>query len=124
MSESLNGLTHTMSQTPKASVLALRGEIDMATGKYFSVQLDEALATSDQVLVVDMTGIDFLGSAGLAALITFQDKAESQGVEVRVVCGPTTRRVIELTGLTERFRLAGTAAAALAMPSLSDGTPV
>ncbi|MCE7004290.1 STAS domain-containing protein [Kibdelosporangium philippinense] len=102
MNEAGDGLTHS------PSVLSLRGEVDVATGQHFATQLSAALTTCGGVLFVDLLKISFLGSAGLAALIRFQDEAALRGVEVRLVCGPASRRTIELTGLAQRFTLVDT----------------
>nr|CEL20814.1 hypothetical protein [Kibdelosporangium sp. MJ126-NF4]CTQ98381.1 hypothetical protein [Kibdelosporangium sp. MJ126-NF4] len=96
-----------------ASVLTFHGEVDLSSGEDFSTRLYGALAEGVDILVVDMLRIDFLGSAGLAALIRFQEEATRRGVEVRLVCGHAARRTIELTGLTERFVLADTLSSAL-----------
>ncbi|RSM91462.1 anti-sigma factor antagonist [Kibdelosporangium aridum] len=105
MNEAVDGLAYSTTRAHAASVLSLQGEIDMATGQHFATQLSKALTTCGDVLVVDMANISFLGSAGLAALIRFQDEAALRGVEVRLVCGHAARRTIELTGLAERFIL-------------------
>jgi anti-sigma B factor antagonist len=107
------GLSYEHSRLGDTAVLDLRGEIDLATGDDLTVQLNRALAAVPPLLVVDLTAVDFLGSAGLSALILARDNAERQGTKVRLVCNRTTRRTIELTGLTEQFTLADNRAQAL-----------
>jgi anti-sigma B factor antagonist len=107
------GLSYSHTQVGDAAVLDLRGEIDLATGDDLTTQLGRALASVPALLVVDLTAVDFLGSAGLSALIAAREKAGQQGTEVRLVCNRTTRRTIELTGLAEQFKLADDRAEAL-----------
>ncbi|ALG09842.1 STAS domain-containing protein [Kibdelosporangium phytohabitans] len=95
------------------SVLTIPGEVDVVSGEDFATRLHAALTTDVELLVIDMLRVDFLGSAGLAALVEVQDEADRRGVEVRVVCGRVARHTIELTGLGERFTLADTLAAAI-----------
>jgi anti-sigma B factor antagonist len=107
------GLTYEHTRVGDTAVLDLRGEIDLATGDDLAVQLGQALAPVPGLLVVDLTAVDFLGSAGLSALIVARDNAERQGTKIRLVCNRTTRRTIELTGLTEQFTVTDDRAEAL-----------
>jgi len=69
------GLSYEHTRLGDAAVLDLRGEIDLATGEDLTAQLGRALAAVPELLVIDLTGVDFLGSAGLAALIAARDDA-------------------------------------------------
>lgn len=106
-------LSATVLRTDDACVVDLDGEIDLATGEDFSAQLREALGNASRSLVVDMTNVHFLGSAGLSALMGINQAAAERGVELRVVCGPNTRRTMELTGLDTQFALYTDRASAL-----------
>jgi anti-sigma B factor antagonist len=107
------GLKYEHIRVGDTAVLDLRGEIDLATGEDLMSQLNRALAALPGRLVVDLTRVDFLGSAGLSALIAARETAERQGTQVRLVCNRITRRTIELTGLNEQFTLADDRNAAL-----------
>jgi anti-sigma B factor antagonist len=107
------GLSYEHTQLGDTAVLDLRGEIDLATGEDLATQLDRALADRPKLLVVDLTAVDFLGSAGLSALIVAKGKADAQDTRIRMVCNRTTRRTIELTGLAEQFDLVDDRATAL-----------
>ncbi|ALG09815.1 STAS domain-containing protein [Kibdelosporangium phytohabitans] len=95
------------------SVLSFQGEVDMVSGEHFATHLHAALTTGVELLVIDMLRVDFLGSAGLAALVRFHTEAARRGIDVRLVCGRAARRTIELTGLADRFTPADTLSAAL-----------
>jgi anti-anti-sigma factor len=63
-------------------------------------------------LVVDLSGVTFLSSAGLSVLMQAHQQAAAAGREVRIVTNATTARVFALTGLTETVRLFESARAA------------
>ncbi len=107
------GLSYQHTKVGDTAVLDLRGEIDLPTPADHPAQHHPPQAGVPGLLVVDLSAVDFLGSAGLSALIAARDNAERQGTQVRLVCNRTTRRTIELTGLTQQFTLADDRAAAL-----------
>jgi anti-sigma B factor antagonist len=100
-----SGLSYTVTHSDDVSVVYLDGEIDLATGDDFATQLRSALTTGSRRLVVDMTKVSFLGSAGLAALMSISKQAAQQGTELHLVCSPATKRTIELIGLSGQFTL-------------------
>lgn len=82
-----------------ATVLTVRGEVDMVTAPALAQEVGAALREAPALLVVDLTAVRFLSSAGLAVLVDAQARATS-GTVFRVVANsPGTLRVLELTGL-------------------------
>ncbi|MFC3502841.1 STAS domain-containing protein [Micromonospora krabiensis] len=58
-------------------VLAVVGEIDMSNAETFATALAGAAATAaDAPLVVDLTKVEYLDSAGLAALFAHAERIE------------------------------------------------
>ena len=84
-------------------IVAVAGEVDMLTSPQLrTAVLDELQSAS--VLVVDLEGITFLGTSGLAVLVELRDAARTAGVSLRLVC--TTRRVLRpltIAGLVSLF---------------------
>ena len=79
-----------------------------------SLALD-ALQPGTGALVLDMEGVTFLGTSGLAVLIELRDAARSTGADLRLVC--TGRRVVRpltIAGLAPLFNLYDTLEEALA----------
>jgi anti-sigma B factor antagonist len=77
----------------------LRGELDMLTAPLLAEALERDRASGRRHLVVDMTELQFMDRAGLAALL----EGAGQGTQSRPVlsimgCPPNVRRVLELTG--------------------------
>lgn len=85
-----------------ALVLAVTGEVDLDTaGKLREAVLDTFTEQPPEVRV-DLSGVSFLNSSGLSALLAGLKEAQSRGVRFAVVdAQPQVRKVIEMVGLTE-----------------------
>ncbi|HEY4458643.1 MAG TPA: STAS domain-containing protein [Pseudonocardiaceae bacterium] len=86
-------------------VLHVTGEVDMLTAPVLAEQIEYQVGAdgvaSGRALVFDLTGVGFLGSAGLAVLAEASKRAADQELpKVRVVAGSrSVLRPIEVTGL-------------------------
>jgi anti-anti-sigma factor len=98
----------------RAAVLVVLGDIDMVTAGEFEKALMAALRDRPELLVVDLSGVDFLGSAGLTALVAAHQKAGSQ-TALRVVAeSSSSARPLQLTGLDQEIPVCATREQALA----------
>jgi anti-anti-sigma factor len=96
------------------TVLVIEGEVDMSNSPLLEQFLDLALAKPCPALVVDMTGVEFLGSSGLAALVHAQQRAP-QSTPVRVAAdNDAVLRPLQITGLLQQFDLYSSVPAAVA----------
>jgi anti-sigma B factor antagonist len=87
-------------------VIHVVGEIDTLTAPVLRAQLDEHLPTA-ALLVLDLTQVTFLGSAGLAVLVAAKDGADRRGHSLRLVPGSRiVTRALEATGLLALFEIA------------------
>jgi anti-sigma B factor antagonist len=77
---------------PRASVLLLRltGELDAYTLGRLDNLLGEALAAHPQLLIVDISGLSFLSSAGLGLLLESKSRAQKMSVQL-VLVQPSAR---------------------------------
>jgi anti-sigma B factor antagonist len=99
---------------PDARVIHIVGEIDTLTAPVLRGRLDEHLPEV-QLLVLDLSEVTFLGSAGLAALVAAKDDADRRGHVLRLVCGSRiVTRALEATGLMSLFDVADGVPQALA----------
>jgi stage II sporulation protein AA (anti-sigma F factor antagonist) len=98
-------------------VLVVRGELDCATGPALAAQL----AADASITAIDLSGVTFIDPSGLAALDAARDR-DGHGPELRAVA-PCVGRLIELAGVTGRFRLSRRrdARAAPALPARPAG---
>jgi anti-sigma B factor antagonist len=97
------------------------GELDAFTVSQFRQALAE-LASSKQ-LVIDMSGIPFVDSAGLGALIGGIRRTRELGGDVAVACDrPTLVRLLRTTGFDRIVSVTETVEAAMAA-LLKDAEP-
>jgi anti-sigma B factor antagonist len=89
-----------------ATVVHVVGEIDTLTAPVLRAQLDEHIPTVP-LLVLDLSDVTFLGSAGLAVLVAAKDAADARDHTLRLVCGSRiVIRALEATGLLTLFDVA------------------
>ncbi|TMM03220.1 MAG: STAS domain-containing protein [Actinobacteria bacterium] len=97
------------------SILAVVGELDLATAPHFRRGVGGLLGSGGRRLVVDLSDADFLDSTGLGALVWAQFRAGAAGGEL-VVAGAedAVAKTIATSGLDDLIALAASRADALA----------
>jgi anti-sigma B factor antagonist len=67
-----------------------------------------------RLAVVDLDGVQFLGSAGLSVLVEANELASRQDGDLRLVCSSRpANRALEVTGLRQHFTFVGNVPEAL-----------
>jgi anti-sigma B factor antagonist len=90
-----------------ATVLALSGELDLASSPALEQELEHALEEQDGPLLIDLRQLDFIDSTGLSVLVKAHQRAEERGRRFGLVGGGSqVRRLLNLTGLADRLPLA------------------
>lgn len=80
----------------------VRGELDFAYEDQLVTVVTEALDEDRSApLILDLTGLQFIDSSGLRAVLRCQQLAQAQ-LRLRVVQGPVTR-LFDIAGVTHRF---------------------
>jgi anti-sigma B factor antagonist len=89
---------------PGVSVVRPVGEIDMLTAPELAKAFRDELTTACRVLVVDLEGVEFLGSSGLAALVEARQFA-SKAATVRLAGAmrPIVARGLQVSRLDHVF---------------------
>jgi anti-sigma B factor antagonist len=84
-------------------IVALRGELDVADAVSVAAAL-AAIAARDLAIIVDLAGLDFIDSSGVAALARGRKHARHAGGDL-VLAAPQQQvlRVLTLTRLIEVF---------------------
>ena len=86
--------------------LLLSGEIDLASAdalRRAGIRAVDALGPSDR-LDIDLSGVTFIDSSGLGALVSIRNAADSAGREMSLLgASASVVRLLELTGLREVF---------------------
>jgi anti-sigma B factor antagonist len=96
------------------SVVSVAGVVDMLTAPDLEKAIAEAAKSSPVAVVVDMSAVEFLASAGMGVLIAAQDEL-APAVRFAVVAdGPATSRPLKLVGVTDVVDLYATLDEALA----------
>lgn len=87
-----------------AAVLHAIGAIDDDTSADLWIELGIWSEESSD-LILDLSGVDFLGTAGLTSLLEARDVIGAEGKRLRVLCGGSraARRALQVTGAIEEF---------------------
>jgi anti-sigma B factor antagonist len=86
-------------------VVALQGQVDLATAPQLAQAVAGATKQGSDAVVVDLTDVDFLDSAGVRALVESAQAAATAGVAVTVTgASGWVARVLEITGVAEFLR--------------------
>ena len=86
--------------------VAVVGEVDCSTAPGLASCLDSLLESPPAEVVVDLTEVTFLDSAGLHTLVTAHGRATKLGVRLRVlVATRAVLRPIQVTGLQHVLRV-------------------
>lgn len=100
--------------TAEATVLAARGDLDLAGSRRLRARLDNELRLAPPVLVLDLTGATHCSARGVAVLIEATSAAHEAGVPFAIAgCAPVVRRAIDALGLGDALPLHFTTAEAI-----------
>jgi len=76
------------------------GELDVSSSPSLQRTGEDSLADGHRVVLLDLSGIKFLDSSGLGALMALHRSALAHGAHVAVVAASAAvRRVVDLTGV-------------------------
>jgi anti-sigma B factor antagonist len=88
------------------AVVAVEGELDIATVSELQREIEPLWARPLNVLTVDLERVDFMDSSGLRALNELRTRAEENDVTFALFgVQPTVRRVLDITGMASFFEL-------------------
>ena len=99
-----------------ASVVALDGRIVMgAEGNALRQELQKLVAEGKKNIVLNMSNIEYVDSAGLGTLVAAHLSAKSQGASLKLChLGSKLQEVLQITRLSTVFQVCSTEAAAVA----------
>ena len=101
-----------VSQEGKVRTIALNGECDLKIFPDIDELLTSSCSNGFSGVRIDLRGLTFIDSSGLRALVIAKERADSHGMKLSLVPGPTgVLRVIELVGLLETLPFEGQSAA-------------
>jgi anti-sigma B factor antagonist len=92
-----------VSRHSDAAVVAMTGDLDIATEAQATAQLDRAMDGCD-VLIADLRELAFLDSTGVRVLLSAHLRAQERGLRFGVVRGEgMVARLLEVTRISDRF---------------------
>ncbi|MQY31462.1 Anti-sigma-F factor antagonist RsfB [Nocardia sp. RB56] len=97
-----DAMTTSVSVQDEATVLTVAGEVDLATAPTLETAIETTLGGAPAALIIDLSQVSFLASAGMAALVAAHQRAGSTRIVV-VADGPATGRQLKMTNLDQVF---------------------
>jgi anti-sigma B factor antagonist len=98
------------------ALIAITERLDAHTVPDARDRIDACIAAGSSRLVVDLSGVTFLDSAGLAMLVTALKRTRQADGDVKLVwpTSENTQRILRLTRFDRVFEISNTAEQALA----------
>ncbi len=101
-----NQLRVDVNRNGSVAVVAVGGELDLASGPELESELDQITGPDTQLVVVDLRELGFMDSTGLSILVRAHQRLASQGCELALAKGSQqVQRLLDLTGVAQRLRL-------------------
>ena len=97
-----------------ATVIAVSGTIDMLTVPALEAAIETATSTGPAALIVDLSAVDFLASAGMGLLAATHNALTPDTRFAVVADGPATSRPLKLVGIADIVDMHATRDEALA----------
>jgi anti-sigma B factor antagonist len=92
-------------------LLQVHGELDLSTATQLEGPLDEAVASEDAAVLIDLADCQFIDSTGIALIVRAWQRVDSAagngGKGGLVLCcqNEQVRRILEVTGLEHSLRV-------------------
>ena len=93
-------------QRDRSNVLPLKGEIDLHVSPSVTASLNQMIEKKPERMVVDLSDVTYIDSAGLAALIEAMQKVEGYGGRFLLAgLQETVRSIFEISRLDQVFQI-------------------
>ncbi len=79
-------------------IVSVAGELDLATAPELRAALDVAEDGEAQAITLDLSGVTFMDSTGVAVLVEYTARSRADGDRIRILAGPAVARVLEVSG--------------------------
>ncbi|MCX5042326.1 STAS domain-containing protein [Aldersonia sp. NBC_00410] len=94
-------------------VVGVSGILDMVSAPQLADSIQNSLENAPAVVIVDLTGVEFLASAGMTVLLTAHQHIGESAQFAVVADGPAVGRPLHLVGVDKLLTIHTTLAAAL-----------
>ncbi|EQD82555.1 anti-anti-sigma factor [Saccharopolyspora erythraea D] len=102
-------------------VLCADGALDGVGEADFAELMRQLLHESERLVVLDLSAVSFMTTAGAVALLEADCRARIQGVALMVVSSPAVDRLLGLIDVADRFTYAPSVATCLARLGTAGG---
>mgnify|MGYP000194528028 CR=1 FL=1 len=103
-----NGLSLLTRVVDDVVIVTVADAVDANTAPELGAAIDQALDSAPPALVVDLTAVTFLASAGMTVLMKGREQAGSAVGFAVVADGPATARPLRVLGLDDELALCAT----------------
>ncbi len=87
--------------TGRTVVISVSGTLDMMTSPRLAEAIAGAFLKNPAAMIIDLSDVDFLASAGMGVLVAASDRADGKLRFAVVADGPATSRPLTLVGLAD-----------------------
>jgi anti-sigma B factor antagonist len=102
---------------PEPNLVVLAGEIDLHESPQVREKLGPILAEKPQRILIDLSGVAYIDSSGIAVLIDAMQRAHAYGGQLRIFgIRQNVRQIFEIAKLDQLFEIYPDKAAALNAP--------
>ena len=96
------------------TILTLVGHLDATTAELVTNRISSELAPEQTKMVIDLSGVDFMSSAGLRTILAAAQDTRNTGGDLRLAgAKKNVKRVLDFSGLTKIIKYYDTVAAAV-----------
>jgi len=96
----------TLDEREGETIVRVAGDLDATGAPALRSQLVETMESATHRVVLDLSAVDFLDSLGLSMLVAAHRRAHELGIDfVLASPSPASRRVLEITRLTDLFTI-------------------
>jgi anti-sigma B factor antagonist len=89
-------------------VVAVRGDLDWLSVPSLDSELARAWRLGDGVVILDLSGVEFVDSSGVNSLVTAHRRAESEGRRLGIIEGGKIRTLLRRYGLDQLLMVGAT----------------
>ena len=87
-------------------VLLLYGELDLAGAPLLAGEIERAESSGLDAVVLDLSHLDFLDSAGLRVILAAHERARDAGRSFAITPGPPqVQKLLEIAGVDRHLRM-------------------
>ena len=90
----------------RCAIVTLAGDIDMARSKAFQADLAEVVDAKPDRVVIDLAGVDYMDSSGVASLVKLHTQTKKIGASMALAqVGKRVMSIFEIMRLNQLFHI-------------------